>query len=48
MKYSYENGNIKKLYKNFLGYPGSDIAHEYLHTTYSDRSEERNIKLKKM
>lgn len=45
---SYENTNIKKLYKNYLEYPCSKISFELLHTSYKDRSEERNIKLKKM
>ena len=31
---SYENEHIQKLYKEFLGYPGSEKAHELLHTTY--------------
>lgn len=47
-KNSYENKNIKKLYTDYLEYPGSEIAHELLHTTYTDRSEEKNIKLKKI
>ncbi len=34
IKASYENPDIKKIYNEFLLYPGSKIAHEYLHTTY--------------
>lgn len=45
---SFENTNIKKLYNNYLEKPGSNIAKQLLHTTFTDRSDERNIKLKKM
>ena len=38
IKSSYENEDIKKIYKEFLGNVGSDIAHSLLHTTYSDKS----------
>jgi NADP-reducing hydrogenase subunit HndD len=31
---SYENEDIQKLYKEFLGEPGSHVAHELLHTGY--------------
>ena len=45
---SYENKYIKKLYKDYLEYPGSKVAHELLHTSCLDRSSEKNIKLKRM
>ena len=35
LRRSYENPAILKLYEDFLGEPGSDKAHELLHTTYS-------------
>lgn len=35
---SHENENIKALYEEFLGEPGSHLAHELLHTTYVKRS----------
>jgi hypothetical protein len=31
VRYSHENESIKKLYKDFLGEPGSEKAHELLH-----------------
>ena len=34
---SYENPSIKKLYEEYLGEPGSERAHELLHTTYKER-----------
>ncbi len=34
---SHENSEIKALYKDFLGEPGSHKAHELLHTTYQVR-----------
>lgn len=34
---SYENPEIKELYAKHLEKPGSHIAHELLHTTYSDK-----------
>lgn len=35
---SHENPMIKKLYEEFLGKPGSHVAHETLHTKYKVRS----------
>jgi len=35
---SHENPDIKKLYDEYLGAPGSHKAHELLHTTYVKRS----------
>ena len=34
---SHENSEVKTLYKDFLGEPGSHKAHELLHTTYQVR-----------
>lgn len=34
---SYENPSIKKLYEEYLGEPGSERAHELLHTSYKER-----------
>ena len=34
---SHENESVQKLYDEFLGEPNSHIAHEVLHTTYTDR-----------
>lgn len=34
---SYENPSIQKLYKEYLGEPGSERAHELLHTSYKER-----------
>jgi NADP-reducing hydrogenase subunit HndD len=34
---SHENVNVKKLYDEFFGCPGSPKAHEYLHTHYEQR-----------
>jgi NADH-quinone oxidoreductase subunit G len=34
---SHENPSIKRLYKEFLGEPGSKKAHELLHTHYTER-----------
>ncbi len=36
---SHENPDIKKLYAEFLGEPGSHKAHELLHTHYQERSK---------
>ena len=36
---SHENPAIKKLYKEFLGNPGSNKAHELLHTHYEGRKK---------
>lgn len=37
LRRSHENANVMKLYKEFLGKPGSDLAHKLLHTTYSKK-----------
>lgn len=36
LRKSHENPDIKKLYAEFLGKPGSHQAHDLLHTTYED------------
>lgn len=36
---SYENSAIKELYRDYLGEPGSEKAHKYLHTTYQAKGE---------
>ncbi|MBW8383840.1 MAG: [FeFe] hydrogenase, group A, partial [Youngiibacter sp.] len=36
---SHENPAIKEIYENFLGEPGSHLAHELLHTTYFERGK---------
>ena len=36
---SYKNPEIKKIYEEFFKEPNSNIAHKYLHTTYTDKSE---------
>ncbi|PKL86561.1 MAG: ferredoxin [Ignavibacteriae bacterium HGW-Ignavibacteriae-1] len=38
LRKSHENPAILELYKEFLEAPGSHIAHELLHTTYSEKS----------
>ena len=35
---SHENPEVIRLYEDFLGAPGSRLAHELLHCTYEDRS----------
>ena len=34
---SHENSSVKAVYDDFLGNPGSHLAHEILHTTYIKR-----------
>ena len=34
LRMSHENPAVKQLYREFLGVPGSRVAHELLHTTY--------------
>lgn len=36
---SYENESVKILYKEFLGEPNSEVAHEILHTTYFNKKD---------
>jgi len=37
VRMSHENVAIQELYKNFLGEPGGELAHELLHTSYFKR-----------
>ena len=37
LRKSHENENVKKLYSEFLGEPGSHISHELLHTHYAPK-----------
>ncbi|SMO75087.1 NAD(P)-dependent iron-only hydrogenase catalytic subunit [Saccharicrinis carchari] len=41
---SHENPFIIKLYKEFLGEPGSKLAHQLLHTQYFDKKKKVEIK----
>ncbi len=41
---SHENPFIIKLYKEFLGEPGSELAHKLLHTHYFDKKNKVEIK----
>jgi len=36
---SQDNTQVQALYKNFLGEPGGDISHKYLHMHFVDRSK---------
>ena len=36
---SHENPTIQKIYQEFLGKPGSHMAHKYLHTSYSKKEK---------
>lgn len=38
LRKSHENESIQKLYRDFLGAPGSQVAHSLLHTHYTDHS----------
>lgn len=38
LRHSERNEEVLKLYDEFLDTPGSDVAHKYLHTTYSPKS----------
>ena len=37
MRMSHENPDIKALYDEYLGEPGSEKAHHLLHTTYHSK-----------
>lgn len=41
---SHENPYIVKLYEEFLGEPGSELAHKLLHTQYYDKNEKVTIR----
>ena len=36
---SHENPAIVRIYQDFFGEPGGHLAHELLHTHYTDRSD---------
>ena len=36
IRVSHKNKDILKLYKDFLGKPGSEISHKFLHTSYNE------------
>ena len=36
---SHENPSIKLVYKEFFGFPGSEIANKYLHQTFKNKSQ---------
>lgn len=38
LRKSYENPAVEELYENFLGSPGSEFAHELLHTHYTAKT----------
>lgn len=38
LRRAHENPAVKKLYEEFLGYPGSPMAEKLLHTTYTPRN----------
>jgi len=38
LRKSYENPAIEEVYSNFLGGPGTERAHELLHTRYRART----------
>lgn len=40
LRMSHENLDVKKLYDEFLGEPGSHVAHELLHTSYCIQDED--------
>lgn len=39
LRKSHENPQVQQLYERVLGEPGSERAEEWLHTTYSDRTD---------
>ncbi len=47
IRLSHENTEIKKLYEDYLGKPGSHKAHELLHTEFYPRNKFQNIILNK-
>lgn len=36
---SHQNPVVKKIYEEFFGEPGSEVAHKYLHTEYSAKKK---------
>lgn len=43
IKAPYQNTSIEKIYKNFLGKPNSKKAIKLLHTTYTNKSKEKEV-----
>ena len=43
LRVSCDNSQVKKLYDDFLGEPGSEIAEKLLHTSYSSKEKFKNI-----
>lgn len=43
LRKSHENPSIRKLYEEYLGEPGSEKAHHLLHTTYVERTVNREL-----
>ena len=37
LRKSHENSQIQALYRDYLGKPGGELSHHYLHTTYSQK-----------
>ena len=46
LRQSHNNKDIQKLYKDFLGEPGSELAEELLHTSYVADREKYPVKKK--
>ncbi|MDR2171934.1 MAG: [FeFe] hydrogenase, group A [Planctomycetaceae bacterium] len=46
IRLSYENHEIKTIYKDYLGEPNGNLAHDLLHTHYHDRSNNLTPKTK--
>ena len=44
IRFCHDNPQVKAMYDNYLGKPGSQIAHELTHTSFVDRSWEINGK----
>ena len=38
LRLCHENPEIKEIYSKFLEFPNSEVAHQYLHTSYEDKS----------
>ncbi len=39
IRFAHQNPDIKRIYEEFLRFPGSEIAKKYLHTTYHSREQ---------
>ena len=40
LRRSHENPDVIRLYDQYLGEPGSEVAHELLHTVYRNRKKD--------